>query len=413
MQTISPQIARRVVVLAQELAAPRPKPTKNNIKAILQTIRCLQLDPIRAVERTQYIVLWSRLGHYNRDDLHDLIYKDRWLFEYWAHAASIVLSEDYPLHELMMRQYGQKGSKWSQRLAQWVADNSDFKAYVLSEIDRLGPRLPQDFEDQSKVPWHSGGWSTGRSVAYMLDYLWSSGQIMVSRRDGLKRWWDLSERVLPDTIRQGGLTAEEVTYTAAQHALRALGIGRARDIKRHFIEKRYTKLPQILKQLEGEGKIKRIAIEHDVWGTDPWYIHVDREGLLETARANWQPRTTVLSPFDGLIRDRDRTELMWDFHYRIEIYVPKAKRQYGYYVLPILHGDQLIGRIDPHMDRKKGVLTVNAVYLEEAIRPDEATGRAVAHTITELAQFLEAKQIKYGDNVPASWGHLLQNSELT
>ena len=410
--TISPQTAHRTAVLAQKLAGPRPAPTKESMQAVLRAIRCLQLDPIRAVERTQYTVLWSRLGHYNRDHLHELIYQDKWLFEYWAHAASIVLTEDYPLHEIMMRNYGKAGSAWSRRVTQWVADNPEFKSYILAEIDRLGPRLTGEFEDQSKVPWQSGGWSSGRSVGYMLDYLWTSGQIMVSQRDGLKRWWDLSERVLPSSAPAGGLTAEEVTYTAAQHSLKALGIGRARDIKRHFIEKRYVKLPDTLAQLESEGKIKRVTITDDVWGTEPWYIHSENESLLETAVSDWQPRTTLLSPFDGLIRDRDRTELMWGFYYRIEIYVPKAKRQYGYYVLPILHGDKLIGRIDPHMDRKKNILTVNAVYLEEQTKADAKTGRAVAQAIRELARFLEAKQVVYGENVPQKWRKSLKNEDL-
>jgi len=379
---------------------------------VLRAIRCLQLDPIRAVERTQYTVLWSRLGEYDRDHLHQLVYQDRWLFEYWAHAASIVLTEDYPLHEYKMRHYGRGGSGWSKRLAQWVADNPEFKAYILAEIDRTGPRLTGDFEDQSKVPWSSSGWSSGRSVGYMLDYLWTSGALMVSQRDGLKRWWDLSERVLPDSARVGGWSAEDVTYTAAQYSLKALGVGRVRDIKRHFIENRYPHLPQIIDQLESEGKIKRVKIKGDVWGDDPWYIHADQESLLDTAVHDWQPRTTFLSPFDGLIRDRDRTELMWGFYYRIEIYVPKAKRQYGYYVLPILHGDQLIGRIDSQMDRKKGVFNLNQLFLEPSTKPYKKTGKAVHKALLSLARFVDAKQIRYGENIPDAWRDLLRPQEL-
>lgn len=412
-QIISPKIAHRTAVLAQKLAGPLPKKsTKEDMQAVLRAIRCLQLDPIRAVERTQYTVLWSRLGNYNRDHLHELIYQDRWLFEYWAHAASIVLTEDYPIHEYMMRNYGVGGSSWSRRLAKWVGENESFKQYILTEMDRLGPMLTGDFDDQSKVPWESSGWSSGRSVGYMLDYLWTSGQIMVSKRDGLKRWWDAKERVLPAEAIVGGWTAEEVTYTAAQHSLRALGIGRERDIKQHFTERRYYGLKQIIAQLESEGKIKRVTIKDDVWGTEPWYIHTDNLSLLDQAQHDWKPRTSLLSPFDGLIRDRDRTELMWDFYYRIEIYVPKAKRQYGYYVLPILHGDQLIGRIDPRMDRKKHILNVNAVYLEDHIKAGKGNGRAVAKAIDELGRFLGAKQVHYGENVPQPWQAFMHNHEL-
>jgi len=170
---ISTKTARRLAIATQQLTGPYPKATSENILETLQQIRCLQMDPIRAVERTQYLVLWSRLGNYDHSHFHDLVYKDRALFEYWAHAASFVLTEDYPLHEYMMRHYGQRGSSWSKRIAAWVEQNSEFRNYILDEIRQRGPLLTGDFEDQTKVPWDSGGWSSGRSVAYMLDYLCS------------------------------------------------------------------------------------------------------------------------------------------------------------------------------------------------------------------------------------------------
>jgi uncharacterized protein YcaQ len=357
------------------------------------------------VERTQYLVLWSRLGQYNRDHLHQLIYEERQLFEYWAHAASIVLTEDYPIHEYMMRHYGHGGGVWSKRLHKWVGDNEEFKQYILTEIDRRGPLLTKDFDDQSKVPWASGGWSTGRSVAYMIDYLWTKGEIFVSKRDGLKRWWDLAPRVMPEWTPDGGWTAEELTRDAAQKSLKALGIGRERDIGRHFVEKRYHKLKNVLKKLQKDGLI--IPVEIEGW-PDQWFIHRDTLPQVEAIQnGDWHPRTTLLSPFDNLIRDRDRTELMWDFYYRIEIYVPQAKREYGYYVLPILHGDTLIGRVSPRMDRKKKVLNVEAVYVEDNAPVNKETGRAVRGAIENLAQFLEAKTITYG-TIPEGWKSVLK-----
>lgn len=402
---LSPQDARRTAVAAQQLSGPFPDDTKENLLNVMRHLRCLQLDPIRAVERTQYLVLWSRLGQYTRDYLHELVYKDQQLFEYWAHAASIVLTEDYPLHEYKMVRYGEGGRKWPQRLAKWVKDNEEFKKYILAEIDRRGPLLTKDFEDRSKVPWASSGWSSGRSVAYMIDYLWTRGELMVSQRDGLKRWWDLAERVLPIDELDKGWTAEQVTYDAAQKSLKALGVGTARDINRHFIEKRYEGLEEVLTQLQAEGVV--IPAEVEGWPGER-FVHRDNLGLVEGVQnGRWQPRTTLLSPFDNLIRDRDRTELMWDFYYRIEIYVPKAKREYGYYVLPILHGDDLIGRISPRMDRKKKNLHVEAVYLEETAPRDKETGAAVRGAIERLGRFLEAKTITY-DKVPRPWQGIIK-----
>lgn len=400
---ISPTTARRLAITAQRLAGSPPAAnTPDTVLNLLQQIRCLQLDPIRAVERTQYLVLWSRLGQYDRDHLHQLAYEDGALFEYWAHAASIVLTEDYPLHEYHMRRYGrgQTGSAWSRRLFKWVQDNEAFRQYILHELDQRGPLLTQQFEDQSKVPWESSGWTSGRTVSYMLDYLWTTGEILVARRDGLKRWWDLSHRVLPEDTPAGGWSPTAVTRDAILKAIRALGVGRARDIKQHFIEGRYPELDTVLPELVASGELVPGTVNG--WDeTEPWYLHRDDLPLLADIEAGaWQGRTTLLSPFDNLIRNRDRTELMWDFYYRIEIYVPKAKRQYGYYVLPILHGDKLVGRVDSRMDRKKQVYNVAQVYLEPEVVVDEALSTAVSDSLADLGQFLGAKNMTYDKAVP-------------
>ncbi len=402
---ITPTTARRLAIAAQGLAGPQPQPTQENMLALLRRLRCLQLDPIRAVERTQYLVLWSRLGNYVREHLHELVYEQRHLFEYWAHCASLVLTEDYPIHAHMMRNYGQSGSAWSKRLATWVQENDEFRQSILAALRARGPLRTGDFEDATKVPWASGGWSSGRSVAYMLDYLWSTGAIMVSRRNGLERWWDLAERVHPVWLPAAEWADPQITYDAAQKSLQALGVGRQRDIERHFIERRYRELRPTLQTLRQEGLV--LPVEIIGWPGE-WFVHQATMPLLDAIEAgDWQPRTTLLSPFDNLIRDRDRTELMWDFYYRIEIYVPAEKRQYGYYVLPILHGDQLIGRVSPRMDWKKKILTIEAIYLEPTTKPLLKTGKAVVQSITQLARFLDAKQIDYSDTVPDGWRKLM------
>ncbi len=402
---ISPTIARRLAIAAQRLAGPLPADPNAAMLDLLRQIRCLQLDPIRVVERTQYLVLWSRLGNYDREVLHQLAYADGHLFEYWAHCASLVLTEDYPLHSHLMRSHHRGTSLWSQRMAQWVAENEAFRQSILTALAERGPLRTQDFENSANVPWSSGGWSSGRSVGYMLDHLWLTGQVMVAKRKGLERWWDLAARVLPIQPPARALSPAQVTYDAAQKSLKALGVGRARDIQRHFIERRYPEFAKVMQRLRKEKAVLPVTIEG--WPGE-WFIHADTWPLLERIQSgDWQPRTTLLSPFDNLIRDRDRTELMWDFYYRIEIYVPAAKRQYGYYVLPILHGDQLIGRLDPKMDWKKGILTINAIYLQATTPLDETTGRAMAQALNELATFLGASQICYGSNIPPAWQRLL------
>jgi hypothetical protein len=177
---------------------------------------------------------------------------------------------------------------------------------------------------------------------------------------------------------------------------------------RNFVRSRYKGLPSVLKELEAEGRIVRVEVKgEEAEGKNwrgPWYIHADDLAQLESLRSSdWEGRTTLLSPFDNLICDRLRTELLFDFEFRVEIYVPKEKRQYGYYVLPILHGDRLIGRMDPTMDRKANRLNINAVYAEPGAPATHSTGRAVAAAVQELATFLGAKEIAYTDQVPDAW----------
>jgi uncharacterized protein YcaQ len=233
---------------------------------------------------------------------------------------------------------------------------------------------------------------------------------MVAGRSGLQKLWDLTERVLPEWTPCDVLDEREVTRRAVQKSLRALGVGTLKQINLHYTRYRYKELPTVLKELEAEGRIQRVEIAADgqTW-KGPWYIHCDDLPLLERLEnGDWQPRTMLLSPFDNLICDRARTEQLFNFDFRIEIYVPKDKRKYGYYVLPILHGDQLIGRIDPLMNRKDKALTVNSVYAEPDAPLNGETGKTVAGAIEELAVFLGAKTITYGANVPKGWKKALR-----
>lgn len=403
--TLSPTTARRLAISRQGLAGEGPPADAEGIMQILDNIRCLQLDPIRAVERTQLLVLWSRLGNYEPALLDELLWQRRQLFEYWAHAASIVLLADYPFFRPQMREWGSGSSAWEKRTRRWVADNDSLRRSVLNELTDGGPLASDQLTDSTDRAWVSGGWSSGRNVNRMLDYLWGTGQIMVASRQGQKRLWDLSHRCLPEWTVTHELSWPETVFQTVQLSLRALGVARPEQIKRHFTRGSYPGLAKVLQQLERGGQIvpAKIVDDGQIW-PGSWYIHRDDLAELRAIeQGDWQPRTTLLSPFDNLICDRQRTEELFNFFYRIEIYVPKAKRQYGYYVLPILHGDRLIGRLDPKMDRQSGKLHINSLFLEDGTPQDAATGRAVLAAIDELATFLGAKEIVYHRPLPAGW----------
>ena len=407
--TISPLQARRVAISRQRLAGPRPQADPAGIVEVARDLGCVQIDPINAVARTHFLVLWSRLGNYDTAHLDTVLWEERKLFEYWAHAASIVLTEDFPIHHYLMRLYLSGQSGWAERTRKWVEKNRDLHAHIRRRMEAEGPLLSRQLEDTSSADWQSTGWTRGRNVSQMLDYMWTMGEIMVAGRVGIQRLWDLSERCLPEWTPREALEPHEVTRRAAQKALRALGVARANDIKVHYTRSRYPHLDEVLRELESEGRIERVEIKDDgqvLPGT--WYVHSEDVPLLASVMHDWQPRTTLLSPFDNLICDRQRTERLFNFNFRIEIYVPKHLRQYGYYVLPILHGDRLIGRIDPLMDRKHKRLNINAVYAEPDAPTGAGTAASVAGAIRELAGFLGAEEIAYTGKVPEGWKSALQ-----
>ncbi len=189
----------------------------------------------------------------------------------------------------------------------------DFRRYVLDRLRDSGPLPGEAFEDRAAVGWVSTGWTNGRNVERMLDILWKQGAVTVAGRDGLRRLWGLADFPAAEDLPQ-----EEVVARAAERALRALGVARARDIERHFTIGRYPGL-----DLERAGWARPVLVEG---GNERWWVHRDVFGLLDE---EWRPRTTLLSPFDNLICDRERTERLWGFVYRNEMYVPKHKRQFG------------------------------------------------------------------------------------
>jgi uncharacterized protein len=289
---------------------------------VLETVRrigFLQIDPIATVATPQQLVLWSRLGPYDVAELDRLLWKERKLFESEAFIRPI---EDYPLILARMRRKRTGKYAWERRGNEFLQKNAPFRRYVLGELERRGPLLSRELVDTSVRTWEPGGWYGNRNVTVMLELLERRGQVAIVGRRGWHRLWDLAERWFPQVEPP---PLEEAEALLEEKRWRALGVRRAKN---------------------GEWRA------HPDLGAEPV-----------------PGRITFLSPFDRLIHDRDRAEALFGFHYRLEMYVPKAKREYGYYVLPILRGDRLIGRIDPVFDRNSGVLRVNSVHWEPGVRP--------------------------------------------
>ena len=306
---------------------------------VLQTVRrlgFLQIDPISTVAPPQRLVLWSRLGPYDPGELDRLLWKERKLFEWSAFIWPI---EDFPLIRARMRR--RRGTyTYEKRGTEFLRTNARFKRHLLRELETRGPLPSREIEADLMVSRDPHDWWGSRKVSLMLELLEGRGVVAVAGRQGKQRLWDLAERWYPE--------AESIPWPEARRQLD--------EKRRRSLGVRYE---------EGE-----------------WHAHPDAED------GPVPKRVTFLSPFDRLIHDRDRAEALWDYRYRLEMYVPKAKREYGYYVLPILRGDRLIGRIDPVLDRKTGVLKVNSVHWEPGVKPV-----SLRRPLRDLAKFIGADSI--------------------
>jgi uncharacterized protein len=324
---VSVEEARRIAVRAQRL--------DGTAQGVLDTVRhlgFLQLDPIVTVATPQELVLWSRLGSYDRRTLDRLLARKQ-LFEWNAFLWPI---ETLPVVRALMRRWRRSTHYSHERRARaFVQENAAFRRYVLRELERDGPLLSRELEDLSAGERRRHRWYGARRVGIMLDILHLYGELAIVGRRGGQKLWDLAERWYPETET---VPLREAERRLAAHSARALGV----------------------------------RLERGRWLAQP-----------EVADAPVPGRATVLSPFDRLVYDRDRAEALWGFRYRIEIYVPAAKREYGYYVLPLLVGDELVGRVEPVVDRTAGTMRVIGAW-GDTTRVDEALAPLAAFLGVEL-----------------------------
>ncbi len=366
----------------------------------------VQWDPISIVAPSHVISLWSRVGDFELPALDRLLWKDKKLFLTWTPIASIVPIEDYALHASLMRRYPDSLSdSWGsqrERARKFLKGQEALRKAILNEL-RSGPRLLQDFNDYARSGRPADGWTTGSDVSLMLSYLHMTGDVMVVGHQGNQNVWGLSRDFLPRPATRKELAQDEVERMAAQRAIRALGTASPPEINYYFVRGRYLNMKRTLQRLEEESTIHRVRID-GIEGREERYIHDADLPLLESVQTDaWQPQASLLSPFDNLICGRQRTSRIFGFDYVHEQFVPKDKRKYGTYVLPILWGDRFIGRMDPQMDRTREKLQVNSVYAEPGAPADKDVSAAIGDTIQRFAEFLGAKEVAYGPHVPSAW----------
>jgi len=344
--------ARRIAVRAQLLDAPRPR----DLLEVVERLTLLQVDPTAAIAPNADLVAWSRLGSsYRPEQLKQALEVERTLFEFNALIR--------PTSDLGLFLAGADGRRGTGTVDTWLRDNDRFRRDVLKLLKRSGPLTSRDIPDTCAVPWASTGWTNDRNVTQMLEFLQARGQVAISGRVGRERLWDIPERVYPADVEIPSV--EQAERIRNERRLAALGIARAkaRAMPMEPIHVGEAGEPAVVEGVKGE------------WRVDPAYLDGGFKG-----------RTALLSPFDRLIHDRARTEELFEFEYTLEMYKPAAKRRWGYFALPILHGERLVGKLDAIADRKASLLRVHAVHEDVSFSP--AMTKAVRKEIEDLANWL-------------------------
>jgi uncharacterized protein YcaQ len=378
--------ARRLAVMGQLLDRRRPP----GLVDVVEWLGLVQIDPTSVVARTEHLVLRARLGNRFRTSHLERELAGRTLFEYWAH---IIPRSDFAVYRESMRRYPGDGSARRVYTRDWLQLNAAFRRYVMHELGRRGPLRSRDLEDRAVVPWQSSGWNDGKNLGRMLDLLWMRGDIAIVARDGNERIWDLARRWYPADVPRLRAGEEAARLVAAQ--LRSLGVARQRDLGHAFVG-RAPGCERALGRLVRAG----VAVPVVVDGLrGEWYAYGE---LLERP---FRGRTVVVSPFDRLVYDRARVAELFGFEHRLEIYVPVTKRRWGYYVLPVLHGDRLVARIDAAADRSAGVLRLHAVHVEPGVGIEVAGD--VGAEARSLAAWLGLDGVVVG-SAPRGWKQQLQ-----
>lgn len=383
MIELTPDAVRALLLAAQGLAGPPPAaPGKADVLAAIRRMGVLQIDTIHIVARSPYLVLWSRLGAYEPRWLDELLAEGA-LFEYWSHAACFLPIEQFGLHRPRMLAMRRPEGRWGG----WAEANAAVIERVHEHVRAAGPVRSSDFARDGR----GGPWWDWKPEKAALELLFEQGHLMIARRESFQRIYDLQERVLPGWADADLPTAEEVRRQHVLNSVRALGVAPARWVADYY---RIAKkgIAQLLDGLVAEGLLLRAGVAG--W-KDAAYIHPANRALAEGAAAGalTPTRTTLLSPFDPVVWDRARALELYDFHYRIEVYTPAARRTYGYFTLPILHRGRVVGRLDPKAHRDKGVFEVKGLHLEPGVPITDELVDGLAAAIGDCATWHRTPQI--------------------
>ena len=374
--------------------------TKDHIYETVNRLGCVQIDTINVVERAHYLTLWSRLGCYNKDLLHQLAYNDRRLFEHWAHAASYIPFKDYQFYLQSMED--RKQNMYNRFKKRTKADPTLIDQ-VLKRIVNEGPLSSRDFEGSKK----KGGWWNWKPAKLALEILLGAGILLVHHRENFQKYYDLSENIIPSGVDTSKPSDEERIKFFSLKTLSCLGLVKAQEIRKYYqnwsikLSQTSKQLENLMNELESEGQVVKDRIEGD---RNFYYcLPSDFERIEELDTGNFDFNGVRLFVyFDNLLWIRERVEQLFGFKPKLEVYVPRELRIYGYYHLPVLYGDRLVARLEPKMDRKNHCMIVRGYWIEEGFIPDEDYEEKLLENLGSFATFHNAETIDWKVNMKAA-----------
>jgi len=385
--------ARRLLLDAQGLCDdPARRATPARVLEVICRLGFVQLDSIQRIERAHHLILGARLDHYRPATLHHLAFEQRALFEHWTHDASLIPTSLYPLWKPRFVRWEKRlrASKWFTRRLGTGARATRAIDKVLARIRSEGPTRARDFDrgDHGRAT----GWWDWTPEKTALEFLWHTGTVAITTREGFEKVYDLAERVLPKAHAAPHPDPQAHLDWAGRSALERLGVATPNELAAFWGATSLSEAALWAKAATQRGELVIVDAQAEGGSSRPAYAFADWRQRLERTR-DAPDRLRVLAPFDPLIRDRKRLQRLFGFDYRFEAFVPAPKRRWGYYVLPILEGERLIGRVDPRFDRARGAVEIEGLWWERGIKPtrarrralDEALGRIRARQVGEAS----------------------------
>lgn len=399
MLELTAEEARKFILHAQGL---RTRKASKSVVEVVRKVHNVQIDTISVVARSHDLILYNRLSGYKTDEVWEWERKGQ-LFEYWSHMMCLLPIEAYPYCTWAMTRYTDK--TWGS-MGRWATKNREMVESVYTKIRKSGPMSSSDFGGRTE---RGSGWWDWKDEKNALEYLYYGGKLMIAYRENFQKYYDLTERVLPSSVSQEPMPEEEVPRFVAFTTLTSLGLASAEDVRlylgrfpAHVLwNGKKTEIEKFLESLLKEGAVEEVTID----GIKQRFFTVS-SNLRELRRVIKEPDQNtpvkLLSPFDNVVRERHLPRMLWGFNYRMEAFVPSAKRVLGYYVLPLLDGYTFVGGIDAKAHRKEGILELKSLYLEKSGERREGLEDRLADGLRAFADFHECDSIKLGGVRPLS-----------